>query len=153
MTVTYGGKTAAFPITVKGVVVFRNYDGKILQSAQYDAGQTVTPPADPTRPEDDIGTYTFKGWDKQVVPCTGNAVYTAVYEMTPFQKPSTSISIQSLPAKTTYMQMSEQLDLTGAKLTANHSDGTTVTVDITDKMVDDIGATILQPECEADMDL
>ena len=135
VTVTYGGKTAAFPITVKGVVEFRNYDGKILQSAQYDAGQTVTPPADPTRPEDDIGTYTFKGWDKQVVPCTGNAVYTAVYEMTPFQKPSTSISIQSLPAKTTYMQMSEQLDLTGAKLTANHSDGTTVTVDITDKMV------------------
>lgn len=60
-------------------VVFRNWDGSELSRKTYHYGNQVSVPADPTRPADNTYTYTFAGWDKEVVACAGDAVYTATY--------------------------------------------------------------------------
>jgi len=82
VTVTYAGYTATFDVNVvKATVTFVNYDGTVIGSAQYAYGEEVVPPEDPTRPEDSVGFYKFKGWDKEIVPCDGNATYTAQYTL------------------------------------------------------------------------
>jgi len=65
------------------VIVFKNEDGTVLSEATYKYGDTVTAPAEaPTKAEDEVGTYVFAGWDKEVTACIGNAVYTATYTVT-----------------------------------------------------------------------
>ncbi len=63
-------------------VTFRYEDGTELSKNTYHYGQAVTVPAAPTKASDNTYTYTFKGWDKEVVNCQGNATYTAVFERT-----------------------------------------------------------------------
>ena len=63
-------------------VEFRDYDGTILHSDTYHYGDTVFIPQKPTRASDEKYDYVFSGWDKEVVPCNGNAVYTAAYDET-----------------------------------------------------------------------
>ena len=60
-------------------VVFKNWDGTVLSTKDYHYGDTVIEPIYPTKPEDDTYTYDFMGWDKPVVACAGDAVYTAVF--------------------------------------------------------------------------
>lgn len=67
--------------SLKPTVTFLNYDGSVISQVQYDIGAAVTIPANPTKPADDMGEYIFTGWDKEVVACTGPAIYTAVYEL------------------------------------------------------------------------
>ena len=135
ISVTYKGCVVEFSINAKGRVEFRDYDGKVLQSGLYEIGEAVNPPVGPQRPDDDVNSYTFKGWDKQVVPCAGNAVYTAVYTAVPHQRPSIAISMETMPNKTEYIQLTEHLDLTGAKLRTELANGTVATVDITPDLV------------------
>ena len=66
--------------TVKWV----NFDGTELATETYAYGTTPKySGAEPVRAADAAGTYTFKGWDKEVAPVTGNVTYTAQYECTP----------------------------------------------------------------------
>lgn len=65
------------------LVIFRDADGTILQSTTYHYGDTVQEPDAPTKESDAYGTYTFAGWDKEVVVCTGDAIYTATYSLEP----------------------------------------------------------------------
>ncbi len=82
VTVSYAGYTATFDVNIiKATVTFVNYDGTVVGSAQYAYGEEVVPPEDPTRPEDNIGFYKFKGWDKEIAPCDGNTTYTAQYTL------------------------------------------------------------------------
>ena len=62
-----------------GVVEFRDWDGSLISSGEYTYGDDVQIPADPTREGNETYTYQFAGWDKEVVPCASDAVYTAVY--------------------------------------------------------------------------
>ena len=64
----------------KPLVVFKNYDETILSSAYYNLGDTVVAPSNPTRPEDETYTYSFVGWNNDVVECNGDAEYIAVYD-------------------------------------------------------------------------
>ena len=61
---------------------FVNFDGKVLKSETVDYGTLPTAPANPSRTATKEFTYTFSGWDKEIVAVTGDVVYTAVYQST-----------------------------------------------------------------------
>ena len=62
------------------IIQFVDYSGKVLQSRTYSYGDTVTPPASPSRAADQTYRYTFAGWDQKVIAAAGNAIYTATYQ-------------------------------------------------------------------------
>ena len=102
-------------------VTFRDRDGTEISKNTYHWGDEVTVPADPTRTADNTYTYTFAGWDKTVVNCAGDAVYTATYTAIPMLS---AIAVRTLPDKTQYWK-GESLDVIGLTLTAIYSDGST----------------------------
>ena len=69
------------PVYIEYTIVFKDYDGKIISSKTYHYGDAITIPANPTRNEDVVGSYTFAGWDKTVVNCAGDTTYTATYSV------------------------------------------------------------------------
>lgn len=61
-------------------IVFKNYDGTVLQTAEYYYGDNVSyNNATPVRAEDAQYTYTFAGWDKTISSASGDTVYTAKF--------------------------------------------------------------------------
>lgn len=61
-------------------VTFRNWDGTLLETAQYPLGAKVAAPAAaPARPADETASYTFAGWSPALGACGGDTEYTAVY--------------------------------------------------------------------------
>ena len=82
LTVSHLGMTTTFSVEIKKLtVVFKNFDGSIISSAEYAYGEKVSAPADPTRPADSKGEYEFSGWNQPIVDCTANAEYIAVYAL------------------------------------------------------------------------
>lgn len=63
----------------KYVVTFKNDDGTVLDSREYEYGAMPSYTGTPVKSSDSQHTYTFSGWDKEIVAVTGNAVYTAQY--------------------------------------------------------------------------
>ncbi len=61
-------------------VIFKDWDGTELSRKTYHYGDKVTAPEVPVREKDSTYTYTFAGWDSEVVACNGNATYTATYD-------------------------------------------------------------------------
>ena len=87
------------------LITFANWDGEILQSSYVEentipeyTGET------PERPEDEQYTYTFNGWNPEVMPATEEATYTAVFEAT--AKP-VSFTIRFLDWDNTVLQSSQ----------------------------------------------
>ena len=75
--------TASYIATyVDYIVEFRNWNGAVVSRNTHHYGDAVNTPPAIWRPADKVFTYTFAGWDKEVTPCQGNTVYTAVYEET-----------------------------------------------------------------------
>ena len=76
-TATY---TATYSSTYKEYTVkFLNDDGSIISEKAYHWNDEVTVPVDPNKAADNIYTYTFAGWDGEIVNCNGNVTYTATY--------------------------------------------------------------------------
>ena len=72
--------TATFtPQYIDYTVVFKNWDGAVLSSRTYHYGDKVTALSVPSRAADKTYTYSFKGWDQEVVDCEGDATYTATF--------------------------------------------------------------------------
>ena len=69
-------------IVNKYTITFMNGEEE-LQSTEFEYGATpVYSGATPTKPEDAQYTYTFKGWDREIVDVTGDATYTATFTPT-----------------------------------------------------------------------
>ena len=65
---------------IEYTIIFKNYNGAELSNNMYHYGDTVVVPSNPSKAADNTYTYTFAGWDKEVVNCEGSAIYTATYE-------------------------------------------------------------------------
>ena len=64
-------------------VVFKNYDGSVLQEETLDYGSTPVYKKDvPTREKTEEYTYEFKSWDKEITKVTSNQEYIATYKET-----------------------------------------------------------------------
>lgn len=76
--------TAAFnAIHRQYTIVFQNEDGTLLQQSNMEQG--VMPSytgATPAKAADAQYTYTFNGWDKEIVTVSADATYTATYTQT-----------------------------------------------------------------------
>jgi len=82
VTMQYEGCIFTYPVTIiMATVTFKNEDGTVLSTGQYPYGEIITPPEVPPKPADEAGEYEFQGWDKEVIPCHGDAVYTAVFAL------------------------------------------------------------------------
>ncbi len=83
VTLTFAGKTVTFDVEIiKATVTFKDYNGKVISSAQYAYGETIQKPADPTRPKEGNLIYLFRGWSAEVsATCKGSVTYTAVYDL------------------------------------------------------------------------
>ena len=77
--------TGTVTITVEGVAIntytitFQDEDGTEISSATYNHGATVNVPANPTKEADETYTYTFAGWDADVITANADKTYTATY--------------------------------------------------------------------------
>ena len=61
-------------------VVFKDYDGQVLQTSSVKKGDTPTyNKSNPTRDNDDTYSYTFSGWNPTITKVTEDTVYTATY--------------------------------------------------------------------------
>ena len=78
--VTY---TAQYTENIKSYDIFwKNEDGTPLGTDRVRYGETPAFSGTPTKEGDAQYTYTFTGWDPEVTPVTGPAVYTAVFQRT-----------------------------------------------------------------------
>lgn len=59
-------------------------DGKTLVTYKLKYGEQIVPPANPIKPADNEYVYTFVGWDKEVGTVTGNEVFEARFERSPY---------------------------------------------------------------------
>ena len=71
-TATYTAELRKYTIT------FLDEDGTTLSAQDWEYG-TMPTCDDPTKPDTEQYTYTFAGWNPEVVLVTGNATYTAIY--------------------------------------------------------------------------
>ena len=75
--------TATYTATVnKYLITFANEDGTTIVSQEYDYGSMPVAPTDPIKEATAQYTYTFAGWDNEIVAVTGDATYTATYTAT-----------------------------------------------------------------------
>ena len=85
ITIVGGHKTytAIFtPVYIDYTVIFKDYNGNTISTKTYHYGDTIIAPSNPTRAADNTYTYTFAGWDNEIVACAGDATYTATYTPT-----------------------------------------------------------------------
>ena len=70
-------------VPTKYTIVFKNWDGSVLQSTQVEEGKMPQyTGATPTKPNDAQYSYTFSGWTPQIVAATANSTYTATFTAT-----------------------------------------------------------------------
>ena len=69
-------------VYINYTVIFKDYDGSIISNNTYHYGDAIVVPSNPTRSADNTYTYAFAGWDKEIVACAGNTIYTATYTPT-----------------------------------------------------------------------
>ena len=73
--------TATFDSIVNSYTInWLNSDNSPLAQTTVAYGEAPTAPADPTKESTAEYTYTFAGWDKEIVPVEGDATYTATYD-------------------------------------------------------------------------
>jgi uncharacterized repeat protein (TIGR02543 family) len=85
VTGAMGGADVAVTVTYtlnQYTVTFKDEDGSVISSADYDYGTAaadIVKPADPTKEADAQYTYSFAGWSPTLAEVTEDATYTATY--------------------------------------------------------------------------
>ncbi len=80
---------------------FVNYDNSELQSSNVKFGEMPSYVGEtPIRPDDDMYSYTFIGWNPEVEAVSGEAVYTAKFERTLHPTPTPTIEPTPTPTVT-----------------------------------------------------
>lgn len=82
----FASTSAAVTISVVGTytITFVNYDNSELQILYVTEGAMPQYTGEtPTKPSDDMYSYTFAGWSPEIAEVSGIAVYTAQFERTP----------------------------------------------------------------------
>ena len=69
-------------------VDFVSDDGTLIERVQCHYNDVINTP-EPTKESTDTHSYTFIGWDKEVVPVTKNDMYTAIFEEKPIEPTQT----------------------------------------------------------------
>lgn len=64
------------------MVIFKNWDGSIIQRSKCMVGGTVNLPVPPVRAEDEYNTYTFIGWDADLSSVTEDMEVNAIFQET-----------------------------------------------------------------------
>ncbi|MBR3565567.1 MAG: T9SS type A sorting domain-containing protein [Paludibacteraceae bacterium] len=64
-------------------ITFKNDNGKVLESKNWDKGSTPYCSVTPTKASTAAVDYTFTGWDKAIVPVTAATEYIAQYSSSP----------------------------------------------------------------------
>ena len=140
-------------------VVFKDWDGTELSCEIYHLGEEVFAPVIPARDPDDTYTYTFAGWDKEIVACAGDAIYTATYMAQKhvvlvevggeqFGYPTISIALTNAPVSSTLQLLCDieedvvisknlVLDLNGFYITGDTSVTSGATLSVKDSQTDD----------------
>lgn len=65
----------------KATVTFKMDDGSLISEKEYTIGEEVVAPQVSAKPGEQDDVYIFAGWDKEVTACTGDATYTAVFNL------------------------------------------------------------------------
>ena len=144
ITVTYGGKTATFKVTVKNDVagiVIKNKPTKTsyVKGEELDitGGMITVTYQDTTTANIPIAENMITGYDKNTL---GEQVITVTYEgkTTTFKvtvkNDVTGIVIKNKPTKTSYVK-GEELDITGGMITVTYQDTTTANIPIAENMI------------------
>lgn len=83
VAIAHATYTATYKSTLLPVfydIIFKDWDGRIISSANYAAGDTIRIPTDPTRENDATYSYVFNRWTPEVSPiASANVTYTAHY--------------------------------------------------------------------------
>ena len=77
--VTY---TAQFEFITTYTVDFLDAEGNVIQTGEYEYGDTVTPPEDPTKESDEQYDYAFIGWTPAITEVTGEVTYAPEFSQT-----------------------------------------------------------------------
>ncbi|MBQ7641738.1 MAG: InlB B-repeat-containing protein, partial [Acholeplasmatales bacterium] len=67
-------------IYIEYEIAFIDYDDSLISAKKYHYGDTVIQPNNPTRESDEMFTYEFAGWGREIETCKGNDVYKATYK-------------------------------------------------------------------------
>ncbi len=67
------------------IVEFVDWDGTVIKTENVEIGKDATPPANPTRPDDEYNTYTFAGWEGDYLKVKADTTVKALYTSVPRQ--------------------------------------------------------------------
>ena len=99
----------------KYTIMFVNYDGTPLQNSEVEYGTIPAYTGEtPTKPADAQYTYTFGGWDAELVTVTGEAIYTAQFTSTLNKYAITFVNYDGTPLQSSEVEYGTIPAYTGA---------------------------------------
>ncbi len=135
--------TATYEKTVnKYLITFVNEDGTVLQSIEVEYGKTPEYEGDdPTKEADAQYSYSFAGWDKEIVEVTGDATYTATYNQSVNKYVITFVDEDGTELQSSEVEYGKMPEYTGEEPTKDADEQYTYTFDGWDPELTEVTGT------------